>query len=1120
MLYNCLFFYFQKPITVSPTSAINSSSTTVLASALFPTVPWSMSFRNVSGTSSTSPSSAASSSASPSKSVSKSSPLKSQGVSSSKPSLIKSPGSSVSSKSPPARSAVVSSLPKDIASSKPYQTVQELCNKLLAGSKPVQTTGSSTSLGSVSISQSLPKSKKASTNKNAYSKDDFGFANLLAKPHIQGHNNDKPLNLVTKDCAGKLPEAGVSNSYKSTHPIGSRRATESVITYHEPMLQSVANSIFKNKQNVNFGKRKMDEDKSKSEPGTPDQKKTKLHTSPPSMADPKVNKKKKCSIENIIERIRTEKTVSRGSPGGNGIGENGQNTQLDVESDSATNSVQYENKTKAAAEVDIKNEHIEGSHGNVSAANDVKAEKEENKAMQQNVVQGTGRTKIDDAECGKANEAVCKIEPSDDYGVKVVERTMAEKTNSGSFDCKMSNGSTKTSKASANSDVIGSENKEFPDDATKDASKNTGENKKKKIGQNEAGKAVKKKPNENVKAQEEQRGAKKTKAKEESQDGNESKGVKKKTCGLSDEQKKVQNKDVKKAKVKNDEKSNEQKKEDAKQTSSKKPNKKETDTNEKKKVVKKEIEKKGKKDTKETNNDEKNSGSVAKGKRKLSDVEKSGAANESQGKKTKLEKATDSGKKKTKGKTDEDKSKTGVKNQKNKLPIACRRVKREASLNAATFVNILCESPRTAKLGDKRSKSDSDLKLSPHKNLPTVSVSVSNLDLLDGTESVSLKDGLFTKVNSAIKVKAWSAKVDARKNSQSEEVKSPGKPKMIKSLNLKRKVSFSDESFDTVFDAVIQRSVKEAKAPVAKKLKDKDTKLGKKNVDGKQKKGENAISKKNTSKECIKQNKKSEKMDKKFRLKKIKKAIKLTASKSPDEMAEKKRKASLARLERAKELLKTKKRISDEFSSDESKSSDSESVSTSNISDDTESEVTVDSDKGNDLSKKDRAKKGSLCRAARTHVLVESKTVVENAMPSPRWCECCQSTYYPNQPSQGAQVWRIKHLVDKGSSKSPEPIQTSSHHFISAHASNEVRPYASPSHMSVIESNPYVSQIMPHGHIQCSACSCGHSGLYHTTSCQNCTLSGVGNLMSCQRYGNPYSVTYPHSHGSYTHCGK
>ncbi|WAR18762.1 BAHD1-like protein, partial [Mya arenaria] len=243
------------------------------------------------------------------------------------------------------------------------------------------------------------------------------------------------------------------------------------------------------------------------------------------------------------------------------------------------------------------------------------------------------------------------------------------------------------------------------------------------------------------------------------------------------------------------------------------------------------------------------------------------------------------------------------------------------------------------------------------------------------------------------------------------------------------------------------------------------------------------------------------------------KAIKVTVAKSVEEKAEKKRKAALARLARAKELVKTKKKLSGEFVSDQSSGgSDSESLASENV--DVEAETSTDTD-GNCENNQSKAKKGALFRAARTHVAVESKTVVENTMPSPRWCECCQSTYYPSQPSQNTQVWRIKQLVDKDTSNAPAQIQSSSNHFIAAHASCEVRPYSSPSHVSVLDSNPYVGQLVPHGRIQCSACSCGHSGMFHT-SCQNCSLGGV---LPCQRYGNTYSVTYPHSHGSYIHCG-
>lgn len=280
------------------------------------------------------------------------------------------------------------------------------------------------------------------------------------------------------------------------------------------------------------------------------------------------------------------------------------------------------------------------------------------------------------------------------------------------------------------------------------------------------------------------------------------------------------------------------------------------------------------------------------------------------------------------------------------------------------------------------------------------------------------------------------------------------------------------------------------------------------------KKKENGEQKK-TKKNAVKL---KEKKEKKFRLQKIKQAIKLTVTKSPEEVAERKRKANLARLERAKELMKTERKVSEKNSVEDKDSDDSLSVASEK--EDSKSVSQSETDSKSEENKKVKAKKGALCRAARTHVSVESKTVVENTMSSPRWCECCQSSYYPYQPTQGTQVWRIKHLVDKDSSKSPEPIQSSSNHFIAAHARCEVRPYASPSHVSVIDSTPYVGQIVPHGHIQCSACSCGHSGVFHPGQCQNCTLGGVSNMLPCQRYGSTYSVTYPHTHGSYTHCGK
>lgn len=1068
---------------------------------------------------------------------------------------------------------------------KPQDSVQNLCNRQSAGVKPVPSvhtplstvTTLSAAASSTSISSSLlSKPQKIPPSKTGNTSDNFGFASLVSEANP---NHDKPLNLVTKDIAGasfKSDKDG-GKSYKSTHPIGSRKATESVITYHEPMFQSVANTLFEKQKSLILGKRKMDGEEVKTDSNSSDQKKAKLNTLP-NMADVKISKKKKCSIENIIERIRTEKTVSRGSATASPQNVQSSNT------DSATNQVQYKNTTLSVS--DATDKHVqdkdskahtcasdsrtEEKHSVIKEKTDVTVEKKdimkkkeeelkeqkddlsEKKAVtkeKKDMIKQTGAEKNSSVQkvfnidnVTRTESVVCKLEPKEytennDQACKFNENIIENKPDE-TFGCLsdkvngVSNGNkTKGAKKSTNLEraanpkgtyediVVAQQSKVFSDGA-----KETEELKKKKTNTYKANKAVQKKPREGENDLEKKNITKKilgeSKIKkamsvsecQDSEQVNSENVVEKKIKKLTEDQVKGK---VKKDSVKKVNKFG-QKKDEKKP---KKSNKKETNSKEKVCVKTTYVEGSVECNIKDGNKKEdKSSEKNIKGKRTKSDDEKSGEISESQGKmkRCKSETTNMDEKKKSKGASaldsDSKAAKGGVKRpRKNKLPIACRRVKREASLNAATLVNILCESPRTLKLGDKRSKSDSDLKLTP-PNLPSVSVSVSNLHVIG--ETVNVKDGLFTKVHSPVKGKSGLCKENKRRNSQ-DEGGTFSKPKALKSPSSKRKVSFSDESFDSVFEAVIQRSIEETKGTIsAKKNQDKVMK----------KAGERKLKKDNLNK-IVKKTKtgiikhKSEQMNKKFRLKKIKKAIKLTASKSPDEMAEKKRKASLARLERAKELLETKKRVSNEFTSSESNSSDSDSVtSVSSASDELDLESTETDE--NNLTKKERAKKGSLSRSARTHICVESKTVVENAMPSPRWCECCQSQYYPSQPSQGAQVWRMKQLVDKGSSKSPEPIQTSSHHFIAAHASCEVRPYASPSHMSVLESTPYVGQIMPHGHIQCSACTCGHSGMFHTTSCQNCTLGGVGNLMSCQRYGSTYSVTYPHSHGSYTHCGK
>lgn len=1027
---------------------------------------------------------------------------------------------------------------RDSVKNKPYETVQELCNKLLSSSTSVLSkktaAGSATSsplisspASSCTNSNSAVSKGKASPNKTITS-DDFGFATLMpsASARISQCQNDKPLNLMTKGSVRGTASRSESRtlgretliltdssegpfrSYKLTHPIGSRKAAESVITYHEPMFQSVANTLFENRKNL-MEKRKADEDKNSGCTGPPDTKKGKFSSAASSSQDTKMNKKKKCSIENIIERIRTEKTVSRGSPqeitpvqynSNNADPTQEPRTFLPKIESVADSSNQRDCITKALCKQEIATEESEEGVPEL----------------------GVGNTTIID---------ICKKEPVD--SVESEQITCVKETND-KVDTQENKVSGSTNDSRQDVRVAS------PKSLKCDAKVNNIEMKKRKTEQNEPCgnlKVVKTKVIDTGKV-ESKKITKKTALDIEhasndsklEKDGEDSK-IAKSSDSKNSYSEKVTKKDVLQKKIKEKAEETDPEKVKAKVKTDKKlssVNREIQDNNKPKPFVKK------RNPSNEAEINDKTGDKAKKGKRKKSDIESSDG-NSVKSKKNKIEEGnTNVGTAKKKGRgckslEGENKGpKSGIKRpRKHKLPIACRRVKREASLNAATLVNILCESPRTPKFADKRSKSDSDLKTTPANQFFSGALSLSSTNLLEDSVSVNLKDGPFAQQNITAKNKCTS------------DVQS--KSKSVKSPNTNRKVSFSDDSLDAVFEAVIQRSITETESGKMKKNnagkdvskidkgKPKSKNNEKEQVKPKKKehvkkvknktdagKPENISNVSNSS-----QYDKSDKIDKKFRLKKIKKAIKLTASKSPDELAEKKKKARLARLERAKELLKTKKRVSDEFSGDEdSRSSDSESLTSS--SDDVVSDTVSDTDNtaSTELTKKERARKGSLCRAARTHVSVESKTVVENAMPSPQWCECCQSTYYPSQPTQGAQVWRIKQLVDKGSSKSPETIQTSSHHFIAAHASCEVRPYASPSHMSVIESSPYVGQIVPHGHIQCSACSCGHSGMFHPASCQNCTLGGVGNLMSCQRYGNTYSIPYPHSHGSYTHCGK
>lgn len=896
-------------------------------------------------------------------------------------------------------------------------------------------------------------------NENVISSSLFG---VISKEH----DNEKATETDAEKSAG--------SSYKIQHPIGSRKVTEYVITYHEQMFQSVANTLFENKKNLMMGKRNADEERNKGDSSSPEYKKRKLETPISPNKDGKTIVKKKCTIENIIERIRTEKTLSRGGSAQVVKPVEQEKTKIDsLQSEKQKMQITLPKQKKS--ESNIPKLKKTGSISPIqqrdgSCSSEVK-----------NIDSNSSKQKSDGSSSWEPKN-IDSVSPNQlgDAGSfpkqKLVECSSMKQMGDGSACPKQNTIDSKYLKHKRNEDIS----------QKKSNNCSSKQKKPKTISQT-------------------------TKSESGSQTGSGNYSIK---CN------EVQGKKVKKKESESNEylsviskqmKNNNGTGADIIKTYKKK------DINDGKTIIKTKKIKTEKEYIKYDNMEIKKSiGEKVKVKRNLQQ-----SLNKSIGEPKHIE-----SKKKGDARTeDEKKTKPGrkkslleekswvkpkiTKQKKQKLQIACRRVKREASLNATMFLNILNEkSPRVSKLSAQRSKSDSDINHTPILSIQS-SHSMTNVGAINCSENDNC---LITK-----KEKMFSHK------DLLTPKKEPKSPKKTKSP--KRKVSFSDDVFDAVFEAVIQKSIetneKCNKQPRSGEAMGTVRKTGKemKCDDKTKKKKDNDLKIKDKIKKCV-VTLKPEKKDKKFRLQKIKQAIKMTVTKSPEEVAEKKRKANLARLERARELINTERKVSEKNCVDERDSDDS--VSIISEKDESQSIDQCELEANTEEVKKMKAKKGALCRAARTHVSVEAKTVVENAMPSARWCECCQSSYYPCQPTRGTQVWRIKHLVDKDSSKSPEPIQSSSNHFIAAHASCEVRPYASPSHVSVIDSTPYVGQIMPHGHIQCSACSCGHSGVFHPGpgQCQNCTLGGVSSMLPCQRYGSTYSVTYPHTHGSYTHCGK
>ncbi|KAL4238928.1 Bromo adjacent y [Mactra antiquata] len=1007
--------------------------------------------------------------------------------------LSSSSSSSVSNISSSSSTTLANSSSQSKQSSSALSSSSVLSTNLPATSHNTSSTSSpsrSSLITKQPVVQSLIK-QDASTSKTSPEMDQ-----LTSKHKTSSTNVNEPLNLtvatksdekqITSSLFGVVPDqknvktvvAGVTGSrssvthstspYKTAHPIGSRKVTENVITYHEPMFQSVANSLFENQKNLNMGKRKNEDERNKGDCSSPDLKKRKTDGSgTPSVSKSPVTSPvksvKKKSIENIIQRIRTEKTASRSSVVTALFGKSAEADAVEVgcseNTGTESSNSDYDKVTSTTNSKDVPK-----TDSTVKVSSEVSVVSSSTNSPDNQKVTSTTNT--------------LDLESDDSIGNDNT-KTEENKVSESKLSCE--NRSEKVNNKSVKKDnEVSVKNEDINNDTPRSTSSSNSKQSKTSAKKSE-GKLNKpmceKSDSKSKKKSDIDKKMGKSKSLSDYIDRVPDKKSKKKKDLSDSELNDTKNSDKKKQKVKS-----ESDVEGLKKSPKKKISKEDNEMKPKTAPKKENVSEDTKKKVKKKNEDDTDSSET--GKKKSAATKKKGEIE-------------------TKAKTSKDRKKP-------KLSIAGRRVKREASLNAAMFLNILNESPRAMKLESQRSKSDSDLKSLQTYNVQS-SQSMSNINLSKSDFGNVDK----SKIGNILEGQNFELKLTKAEIPEGLVTPKKDSKQVSKTPSPKRKVSFSDDVFDSVFEAVIQRSIDETD-----KGKSKSDKTGT-NVKKSKASSEKSEEKKHLKLEKMKKDTKpgnSDKNEKKFRLDKIKKAVKLAVTKSPEEIAEKKRKAYLTRLERAKEIRKTERKVSERaIVTDDKYSDDSMSVSSDRNDDELKDET--ETEQKDDEVKKIKAKKGALFRAARTHVLVESKTVVENTMPSPRWCECCQSSYNPSQPTQGAQVWRIKQLVDKDSTKSPEPIQSSSNHFIAAHASCEVRPYASPSHVSVIDSSPYVGQIVQHGHIQCSPCSCGHSGVFHHGQCQNCTLGGVSNILPCQRYSNTYSVTYPHTHGSYTHCG-
>ena len=441
-----------------------------------------------------------------------------------------------------------------------------------------------------------------------------------------------------------------------------------------------------------------------------------------------------------------------------------------------------------------------------------------------------------------------------------------------------------------------------------------------------------------------------------------------------------------------------------------------------------------------------------------------------------------------------------------KPAVAQRRTKREASLNAVTFMNLLYVkegSPpaKPVKLPSKRSKSETDIIKEPKKQKTSSgSATLSSIEQTINEVVQNIRaEVTINDVIERIRAEAKSNESADLNDSHAENVK-----QSLADQNLADEV-FHKDKFDLI--KIKADKQKERKQGTAR-LDKTDKKVAKKAVE------------KNTN----------------------------------EEIAEKKRKANLARLKKAKEILQQGKLKTQQQGTGSNKEREllnmkltklsvilkrkqkiankrKDGLSTKGVTDSkdklklqkvkrTKKSVKDSETKENKIKRKNKTESES-CRSARTHVETPKRVI------RPSSCQCCQS-YYQNQ---GSSYWNNRNVVNRGpysqdsyqsnlvnrGSYTQEP-STSTEQPPST--SVEIHPYSSPVHVPVVDNNPFVGQMVPAHIPQCNSCTCIHGAIL-SAPCPQCTVGGMP-VLTChhQGFSSAYPVTFSHNHGSYSHCGK